>query len=270
MKNTKAYSPRQLYLRSVKNQKIKVVCYRGGILLAIIVFWEVLTAVGILDSFFLSSPSRVFKTFISLLSGGEIFKHIAVTTGECIIAFALSMIVGFVVAVMLWWNSTARKVSEPYLVVLNALPKIALGPIIIIWMGANAKSIIAMGFLICIIVTVINVLGAFTAVDEGKIFLLRSMGASKFQILYKLVIPHSISSIVDTVKIVIGLAWVGVIMGEYLVSGAGLGYLIIYGGQVFRIDLVMASTVILCALASLMYFLVALLSKALRRYNVGV
>ncbi|MBR2989238.1 MAG: ABC transporter permease subunit, partial [Clostridia bacterium] len=113
-------------------------------------------------------------------------------------------------------------------------------------------------------------LGAFTAVDEGKIFLLRSMGASKLQILCKLVIPHSIASIVDTVKIVIGLAWVGVIMGEYLVSGAGLGYLIIYGGQVFRIDLVMASTVILCVLASLMYFLVALLSKALRRYQVGV
>lgn len=270
MKNKRPLTPRQAFLRGVKIQKIAVISYRAGILLALFIVWELFTAVGILDSFFISSPSRIIKTIFSLFSGDEIFRHIFVTTGECLIAFALSMAVGFLIAVGLWWNSTAHKVSEPYLVVLNALPKIALGPIIIIWFGANIKSIVVMGFMICIVVTVINILGAFSAVDEGKIFLLRSMGASKWQILYKLVIPHSVTSIIDTVKIIVGLSWVGVIMGEYLVSGAGLGYLIIYGGQVFKIDLVMASTAILCLLATLMYALVALLSKFFARYRVGV
>ena len=269
MKHKSTLTPRQEFLLGVKKQKFKVWTLRIGILALLFAFWELFTTVGIMDSFFTSSPSRIIKTSFYLFHSGEIWKHLFVTTNECLIALILSLVIGFVFAVLLWWNTTARKVGEPYLVVLNALPKIALGPIIIIWFGANEKSIVAMGFLICIVVTIINFLGAFISVDEDKIFLLRSMGANKFQILIKLVIPHSVPSIIDTVKIVVGLSWVGVIMGEYLVSGAGLGYLIIYGGQVFKIDLVMASTAVLCILATIMYAVVAFVGKLLRRYCVS-
>jgi NitT/TauT family transport system permease protein len=254
----KTLTKHQAYLLGEKKRKIIINIWRWGLLLALIILWEVLANLGVIDAFIMSSPSRMIATVSNLATDGSLFYHIGVTLYETVAGFLIATLLGTLVAIAFWWWNFLSQTLEPYIVVLNALPKIALGPIIIIWVGATAKSIIAMGFLICIIVTVINILGTFIATDEGKIFLLRSMGASKWQILCKLVIPHSIASIVDTIKIVIGLAWVGVIMGEYLVSGAGLGYLIIYGGQVFRIDLVMASTVILCILAFLMYFLVVM------------
>ena len=170
---------------------------------------------------------------------------------------------------MLWRFVKLRRVLEPYIVVLNALPKIALGPIIIIWVGAGAQAIIVMTVLICIIVTVISVLNGFMAVDEGKILLMRSMGATKLQILTKLILPANVPALVNMLKINVGLAWVGTIMGEYLVSTAGLGYLIIYGSQVFKMDLVMASTVILCILATVMYLGVAAIERVTKkRYHI--
>ena len=122
-----------------------------------------------------------------------------------------------------------------------------------------------MAILICVIITILNMLTSFNSCDQGKILLLRSMGASKFQILRKLILPYSIPSFISVLKINVGMAWVGTIMGEYLVSRAGLGYLIVYGSQVFKLDLVMASTVILCVLAALMYLIVALLEKLVHR-----
>ncbi len=262
----KNLSARELYLYDRKKERRKIVFIRIFILLALILFWEISTAVGVVDSFFTSSPSRILSTLYSLFVSGEIWRHTAITMLECLLGFLISTVVGFFIAVLLWWSNTARISLEPYLVVLNALPKIALGPLIIIWVGAGIDAIVLMAFLICIIVTIMNLTTAFTCVDEGKIFLLRSMGASKFQILLKLIIPHSIPAFMDVVKVNVGLSWVGTIMGEYLVSGAGLGYLIIYGGQVFKIDLVMAATVILCVLAALMYALVSLVSRPFKRF----
>ena len=150
---------------------------------------------------------------------------------------------------------------EPYIVVLNSLPKIALGPIIIVWFGAGTKSIVFMAIIITIIVTIITMQNGFLATEKSKILLMNSLGATKFQTLIKLVIPASLPTFVSCLKINVGMAWIGSIMGEYLVSKQGIGYLIVYGGQVFRLDLVMASTVILCALAGVMYFLVVMLEK---------
>ncbi len=261
----KVYSPRELYLRGVKRQKYKVLLLQIALLVAIVGFWELGTAVGLIDSFFVSSPSRIAKTFVELMRG-DLMHHVGVTLWECVLGFTISTLTGIAVAVLLWWSVTLRRVSEPYLVVLNALPKIALGPIIIIWAGANMNAIVTMTFLILIIVTVMSVLGGFLSCDDGKIFLLESMGASKLQILVKLVFPHSMPTLMSVLKINVGLAWVGTIMGEYLVSGAGLGYLIIYGGQVFKLDLVMTSTVVLCVLAAAMYFCVCMLTKLFKRY----
>ena len=150
-----------------------------------------------------------------------------------------------------------RKVLEPYIVVLNSLPKIALGPVIIVWFGTGAKAIVFMTILVGIIVVILNMLAGFLATDKNKMLLLRSMGATKFQILRKLVIPSALPAFISMLKISVGMAWIGSIMGEYIVSKAGL----VYGGQVFKLDLVMAATFILCILAAAMYFMVVLLEK---------
>lgn len=251
---------REKYLRSVKLEKISVIIFRISILIVFLLLWEILSSCGIIDSFFFSSPSRIIKLFIQF-DKAELLGHIGTTLLECLCAFTLSVTLGFIFAVLLWWSEFLRKILDPYIVILNSLPKIALGPLIIIWVGVGKKSIIVMGVLICIIVTLVSILSGFISTDPDKIFLLRSMGATKLQILIKLVIPSALADIVSALKVTIGLAWVGTIMGEYLVSGAGLGYLIIYGGAVFKLDLVMMSTVILCILAGGMYALVAIVEK---------
>ena len=251
---------RQLYLKKIRREKIKVAVLQAVILVAFLGLWQLLASTGVIDDFITSSPLRIAKMMTQLLSQ-DIFKHIGITLFECIIGFVLSGAIGFAIAVGLWASETARRVLEPYIVTLNSLPKIALGPIIIVWMGAGIKAIVTMTVLICVIVTVISVLAGFLACDDGKILLMKSMGASKIQIFFKLVLPNSLPNLISVLKINVGLAWVGTIMGEYLVYGAGLGYLIIYGGQVFKLDLVMTSTVILCVLAALMYLGVALIEK---------
>jgi NitT/TauT family transport system permease protein len=195
------------------------------------------------------------------------YNHIWVTVYETLISFSLGTIMGLLIATLLWRFNFLAKVIDPYLTIINCLPKLALGPIIIVWFGAGEKSIIFMAVLIGIIVSIITMQNGFLAVDKNKIFLLKSMGATKFQIMIKLVIPGSTPSFISMLKINVGMAWIGSIMGEYLVSRSGLGYLIVYGGQVFKLDLVMASTVILCILAALMYVIVALLEKLLVKHK---
>ena len=211
----------------------------------------------------MSSPSRIAKTIASLYADGSLFYHIGVTLWETLAGFAIAVVLGFGIALLLWWSDTLRKVLEPYIVVLNALPKIALGPLIIIWFGTGSEAIVFMTVLVGIIVAIIHMLSAFIETDPNKILLMKSMGASKPQILWKLVIPSSYSAVISMLKVNVGMAWIGSIMGEYIVSRAGLGYLIVYGGQVFKLDLVMSATFILCLLAAGMYALVVLLEKIL-------
>ncbi len=257
-------SPRRIYLAKRRNDKISTVVLQVGLLAAFIGLWELAAQVGLIDPFIMSCPSRIAETLASI-EFSELMLHIGYTLLECIIGFFAASIIGILVAVLLWRFAKLRRVLEPYIVVLNALPKIALGPIIIIWVGAGMQAIVVMTILICVIVTIISVLNGFMSVDEGKILLLKSMGASRWQILTKLIIPANVPALVNMLKINVGLAWVGTIMGEYLVSTAGLGYLIIYGSHVFKMDLVMSSTVVLCILATVMYLAVAAVEKLTKR-----
>lgn len=254
------------YLLDRKKKKLQILGLQIAILAGFLGLWELFARVDVIDPFITSSPWRVIKTLISM-GGGDLMKHVGITLGECVLGFLIATVVGTLIAVVLWWSATLRRVLEPYIVVLNSLPKIALGPIIIVWVGAGYKAIVMMTVLICIIVTIMSVLSGFLSVDEGKLLLMRSMGASKLQILTKLILPYSVPNLISVLKINVGLSWVGVIMGEYLVSSAGLGYLIIYGGQVFKLDLVMTSTVILCVMAALMYLIVALIEKRVKRFR---
>ena len=268
MNNQKNFSPAHLlYVKKIKRETTFVWSMRFIILFAIFGLWELFAFVGIIDSFITSCPSEILLTISELLVNDNLLYHSWITLYETVLGFLIAVGLGYIIALALWWSERLRRILEPYVVVLNSFPKIALGPIIIVWCGSGSKAIIFMAVLIGIIVAIITMLSGFSATDKNKILLLRSMGANKFQILTKLVIPGSMPTLISMLKICVGLAWVGSIMGEYLVSRAGLGYLIVYGGQVFKLNLVMASTVVLCILASLMYMCVALLERFIIKYK---
>lgn len=257
---------RQHYLKKIRNKKILVITLQIIIFISIFAFWELFSHIGVLDPFYFSSPSRMINTLSGLLSNGTLFYHIGITLYEAILGFLIATVLGFLIAVLLWWSETLRRVLDPYIVVLNSLPKIALGPIIIIWFGTGTTAIVVMAILILIVITILSTLGAFLSCDKDKIQLMRSMKASKLQIFTKLVFPNAMPEFISILKINVGMTWVGTIMGEYLASSAGLGYLIVYGGQTFNLSLVMTSTILLCILAGGMYALVALLEKKISKH----
>ncbi len=264
MKKENNYSPQHLlYLREVKKKSVFVNVARFAILLCFLLIWELSAQFEWINPFITSSPSRILKTIGELYRNGVLFHHVGTTLWETLAGFAIAVVLGYSIALLLWWSELFRRISEPYFVVLNALPKIALGPLIIIWCGTGSEAIVFMTVLIGLIVAILNMLSGFLATDENKLLLLKSMGASKLQILTKLVIPSSLPNFISMLKINVGMAWIGSIMGEYIVSKAGIGYLIVYGGQVFKLDLVMGAVFILCLLAAAMYAVVALVEKLL-------
>ncbi len=253
------------YLKKIKKKKVIVIAARVLILALILGIWELCAQLELIDPFITSSPSRVGLTIAELYKNGTLFYHIGITLMETLVGFAIAVVVGYAVAILLWASETVRKVLEPYIVVLNSLPKIALGPLIIIWIGTGYSAIIFMTVIVAIIVCIMNMLSGFIAVDKTKLLLMKSMGASKATTLRKLVIPASVPALINTLKVALGLAWIGSVMGEYIVSKAGLGYLIVYGGQVFKLDLVMTSTFILCVLAGGMYGIITLIEKKISK-----
>ena len=262
MKNKRnSISPdRKKYLRKIKLNKIKVICTQIFIVVAIIAIWEIMARMGKIDSFITSQPSRIFKTFANL-SSNNLLEHLKITCIETLVGFSLGSVLGVVVAIILWWFPFVSKVSEPFLVVLNSLPKIALGPVIIIWVGAGMPAIIVMALAISLIVTILDILNGFINTDKEKIKMAKTFNANRGQILTKIIIPANLQTFFNTLKVNIGLSLVGVISGEFLVSKGGLGYLIVYGGQVFQLDLVMTSVIILAVVAALMYQSIVFLEK---------
>jgi len=268
-KNREAISQdRKKYLRKIKVNKIKILAVQIAILIIFIALWEILANTGKIDSFITSQPSRIFKTFLDL-SSNNLLEHLRITCIETLVGFLLGTVLGALIAIILWWSPFISKVSEPFLVVLNALPKIALGPVIIIWVGAGMQSIIVMALAISLIVTILDILNGLLLTDKEKIKMAETFNANKFQILTKIVIPANIPTLFNTLKVNIGLSLVGVISGEFLVSKGGLGYLIVYGGQVFKLDLVMTSVIILAIVASIMYESIVILEKKRPKRNKG-
>ncbi|WP_127836485.1 ABC transporter permease [Clostridium prolinivorans] len=253
------------YLKKVKRKNTIITIVRLGILIAFFSIWEIAASFKWIDPFLTSSPSRMIKSLITVYNEGTLFRHIFITCIETVIGFLLSTIIGTLIAILLWWSDFANRVLDPYIVVLNALPKIALAPIIIFWMGNGMKAIVLVTVLISIVSTIISILNGFKEVDEDKIKLMITLGASKFQILIHLIIPASVPTLISSLKINVGLSWVGVIMGEFLVSKEGLGFLIVFGGQVAQLDTVMMSIIILSILAYFMYQIVAIIEKKFSR-----
>lgn len=244
------------FLRKIKLRKYSVILVQILVLIIFLVIWELLSKYEIINTFLFSSPSKVFKTIIDLFNSNDLVNHIGVTLYETIVSFFVASILGLLIASILWWNKFIYEVVDPYLTVLNSLPKVALGPLIIIWVGATTKSIIIMALLISTFISIINIYNGFISVDNNYLLLMKSMNARKIQVFYKLIIPSNIGNIINAFKINISMSLIGVIMGELLVSKSGLGYLIMYGSQVFNINLTITSAFILGILSYLMYFLI--------------
>ena len=261
-----APSPRRAAYLHAQARRARVIrLWQAGLLLALLGLWELSARLGWSDGFLISSPGRVAATVVRLWQEGQLWHHVGVSVAETVIGFTAGTALGTAVAVCMWWSEDLSRVLDPYLVVLNALPKTALGPIFIVWMGAGTGAIVTMTLAISLIVTILNMYQGFRATDPEKTRLMRSLGARRGQILWLLVFPANYATLLATLKVNVGLSWVGVIMGEFLVSRAGLGYLIVYGSQVFNMDLVMASVLILAAAAVVMYRLVLRAEKYLNR-----
>lgn len=259
----------QQFLQKTARQKRKIFCLRILLFMIFIVLWETATRTGQMDSFIFSSPSRILLCFAEMAKSHTIFYHIGVTLGETFLSFFLVIIIGILLAVLLWWNETAAKVLEPYLVVLNSLPKTALAPVFIVWLGNNMKTIIIAAVSVAVFSTTITLYNTFLEMDPGKIKLIRTLGGSKKDILCKLILPGNIPAIISAMKVDIGLTLVGVIIGEFVAAKAGLGYLIIYGSQVFKLDYVLLSIVILCLISTGLYLLISCLERyCSRHYSV--
>lgn len=247
------------YLTKIKRKNFLIKFFQIFIIILFIIIWQLLADLNLINTFITSSPKNILNTIINLHNTHNLYNHIFVTIYETLISFSLGILIGWIVATVLWWNHFIYRITEPYLTILNSLPKVALGPVIIIWAGASMKSIIIMALFISAIISIINIYQGFINTEPNKIKLMKSFRASKWQIYYKLIIPNSIQNIISTLKINISMSLIGVIMGELLVSKEGLGYLITYGSQVFNLNLVMTGVFILAIVSAIMYYGVTLI-----------
>lgn len=266
MKTPEIYSENhRRYLKRCSRNKKLIAVGRILVFVFFISFWELSTRFGLVDSFIFSSPSRIIKCFADLSKGGVIFRHMWVTIYETLICFSVVITLGILTATVMWRFRTVFLIAEPYIVLLNSLPKSALAPVLIVWFGNNVKTIIIAAVSVAVFGAILSIYTGFISTDEEKIKLIRTLGGNRGHILFKLVIPSSLPVIVNTMKVNLGLSLVGVIIGEFLAAREGLGYLIIYGSQVFKMDWVLLSIVILCFLSVILYQLIQLLDKKLNR-----
>lgn len=257
--------PNNVYLENKRKDKRRILFYQIIVFVVFIIVWELLSRFKIIDEFLFSSPYKILKLIIEYFINGEIFKHLGISILETIIGLILGTSIGLLLAVLLWWYPLLAKIADPFLIVLNALPKTALAPILIIWAGTGLEGIVVVAMSISLILTIITAYLDFSLVEAEKIKMLKSFKATKWQILTKLILPSNYPNIISIIKINIGLTWVGVIVGEFLVSRAGIGYLIMYGSQVFKMDLVMMGVIVLAIVAFVMYEIVNIIEKKFRK-----
>ena len=246
-------TPQQLYVKNHHRHHHTVTILRLLVLFLFLIVWEVSGRYGIIDTFFFSSPSMVVSFFLKMVMDGSFFTHTGITLLETLLSFLLITIISIIIATLLWYSKTLSEISEPYLVVLNSLPKSALAPLFIVWLGTGVGTIIVAGISVAIFGSIISLYTGFKHVDNEKLKLIYTLGGNRFDAFHKVVLPSCIPIILSNMKVNIGLALVGVIIGEFLAARRGLGYLIIYGSQVFQLNMVITSIIILCVIAMGLY-----------------
>lgn len=254
------------YLKSIRKEDYFIRITQILIFVFFIALWEWAAKNNRIDTFLTSSPNAIYKLIYKFIKDGSLIKHLSISTLETIAGFFAGTILGLLTAIILWWFKRLARIMDPYIVILNSLPKTALAPIIILWVGMGFSGVVATAASISVIVTTMTLYTGFINVETDKIVLLKTMGANKFQILKKVIIPANIPNIMSAIKVNIGLSWIGVIVGEFIVSKAGIGYLILYGSQTFKLDLVMMGVFVLGVIAAIMYFFAAWLEKIVIKY----
>lgn len=260
MNNNKLH---EQFIEEILKEKRWIRFYQLLILIAFFGLWEIASNLRWIDQLIFSSPSKIWVLLWEKINDGTLMIHISYTLFETVLGFIIGTLLGTVLAAVLWWSPFLSKVLDPYLVILNSMPKVALGPILIVAMGPGMSSIITMGAIISVIISTIVIYTSFRDVDANYLKVLQTFNASRFQMFKEAILPASFPTIISTLKVNVGLSWVGVIVGEFLVSSQGLGYLIIYGFQVFNFNLVLMSLLIIAIFATVMYQLVELLEKRL-------
>jgi NitT/TauT family transport system permease protein len=254
----------QEFIQKEKLHRRNVSIFRLMLLILFLSLWELCARLKIINDFIFSSPTRVTMCFLDMVKDHSIFVHTGVTVMETLISFALVVVFGLLISILLWSSRSISEVLEPYLVMLNSLPKSALAPILIVWLGNNIKTIIVASISVAVFGCIMTLHTGFSQTDPDKIKLIYSLGGTKKDVLLKVLLPGSIPLIISNMKINIGLCLVGVIIGEFLAANKGLGYLIIYGSQVFKMDLVVMSIVILCIVSAFLYQGITLLEKKIK------
>lgn len=254
------------YLKAHRMHKRMVHIYRLGILLLFFGLWQLSAELGWIDDFIFSSPSKIVICFLTMLKTEQLVFHIAITLFETLVSFILVMVISLTITILLWYSKKLSETLEPYLVVLNSLPKSALAPLLIVWLGANYKTIILTGISVALFGTVLSLYTCFAETNPEKMKLIQTLGGNKTQILTKVILPANLPNIVSLMKVNIGLCLVGVIIGEFIASKCGLGYLIIYGSQVFKLDWMIMSIFILCVIAAFLYQIINKIEHHLKKY----
>ncbi|MFD2371983.1 ABC transporter permease [Brevibacillus sp. GCM10020057] len=253
------------YLKQEARTRSWVLSTQLALFVAFIGLWELLSRTNAINPLIFSYPSKIVHEFWARLLDGTLLPHVGMTVWETIVGFLLGTLIGTVMAAIIWWSPFLSRVLEPYLVIANSMPKVALGPVFIVSFGPGLFSVVAMGCAISVIITTINIYASFKEVNPNYIKVVQTLGGSKRQTFSMVILPATIPTILATLKVNVGLSWVGVIVGEFLVSQQGLGYLIIYGFQVFNFTLVMMSLAIIAVVATLMYQGVAYMERRLTR-----
>ncbi|MCC8046735.1 MAG: ABC transporter permease [Clostridiales bacterium] len=261
---TMSFSQKQ-YLKSLDRRRHRIWSARILIFILFLLLWETAVRQGWIDGFIFSSPSRVANAFVRMWADGSILVHTRITLLETFASFALVVLLGVGCAVLLWYNRALSEVFEPFLVVLNSLPKSALAPLLIVWLGANLKSIIVSGVSVAIFGTILNLYTGFREMDPESSKLIYTLQGTKKDVLFKVLLPGTLPLLISIMKVNIGLCLVGVVIGEFIGAREGLGYLIIYSSQIFKLDYLILSIVILCVIAVLLYGMLSLLEKKCSR-----
>lgn len=255
----------QEYVERQNRRKQMVAAARVLLLIFILVLWEVSARMGWINDFIFSSPSKIAACFLTMAKDRSVFYHTGITVLETVISFMLVLVLGIGGAVLLWSSKTLAEILDPYLVMLNSLPKSALAPILIVWLGANMRTIVVAAISVAVFGSILTLHNGFTNMDPDQMKLIYALGGNRNDVLTKVLLPGSVPMIVSNMKVNVGLCLVGVIIGEFLAARAGLGFLIIYGSQVFKLDLVLMSIVILCILSAVMYKGIAMAEKGIGR-----
>ena len=254
-------SNQQIFLKKQLRHKRNIRLLRILIFAAYIALWEIAADTGWIDDFIFSSPSRLVLCLGDMILDGTIWQHIGITLMETLVSFALVVLLTIVVSILLWANRSVSETSEPYMVILNSLPKSALAPLLIVWLGSNYRTTIVTGMSVAIFGSILSLYQGFMEADADQMKLIRTLGGNRRDILSKVVLPANIPALFSIMKVDVGLCLVGVIIGEFISSRRGLGYMIIYGSQIFRLDWVILGIVILCAIAMGLYEIIVLLEK---------